>query len=96
MKTWERLFKENLATGTHCITMRLGDRERVALVEITARGTVYMLVKPRSEDMYASWMRVVDNEQQYKKKKVDVILWGARDPELMKLFDNPVKTITKE
>lgn len=53
-----------------------------------------MLAKPREGDMYSSWQRVRGDGLEHL-PKISVIVWGARDPELMKLFDVPVARVKK-
>jgi len=89
-----------LAEGqTHCVTIKSArlERTRRALVEITERGHVYLLAEPQAGDMYSSWSRVDENALKTPPKdRRSLIVWGARDPEVMKRFDNPVAVASKE
>ena len=98
MRTWEEIIKfdSGLHIGVHCVTMKLQGHERVALVEITNKGKVYLLVKPRNTDMYSSWSLLDgDRQRQAGKGRDGIIVWGARNPEYLARFDNPVKVIEK-
>ncbi|WP_105821351.1 hypothetical protein [Burkholderia gladioli] len=97
MRTWEEAIKfdSGLAIGRHCIELENARGERrTVLVEIKPRGKVLMLAKPREGDMYSSWQRVKGDALEHL-PKVSVIVWGARDPELMKLFYAPVAHVKK-
>lgn len=60
---------------------------------IGQRGKVTCLLKPTDGDMYSSWFQVKGNMTNTKQGAV--IVWGARNPELMKMFEgNPVATIS--
>lgn len=92
-RTIEQILKydNGLTIGQTCVTIERRDGSQyIALVEIGKRGKVSIIKKPDAEDMYSSWYTVKGNET----KVGTVIVWGARDPELMSLFDNPVKTIS--
>lgn len=84
-------FDSGLSIGVHPVTIARRDgSEYSALVEVKARGAVYLMRKPDEGDMYTSWHRITGNDAT---PKGGVIVWGARDPELLKRFDNPVATI---
>ena len=95
MRTWEQIIKfdSGLSIGVHCVTLKLSGHERVALVEITNKGKVWLLAKPNEGDMYSSWS-LLDGDMQTKGKGA-IIVWGVHNPEVMAQFDNPIKTIEK-
>lgn len=99
MRTWEEIIKfdSGLTIGLHCVNLKLTGVERTVLIEITNKGKVYMLVKPNAGDMYSSWS-LLDGDKQGsadKKRGLQIVVWGARNPECLAQFDNPVKTIEK-
>lgn len=51
-------FEHSLPIGQSLVKFTLGERERLALVEISPRGYVYYFTRPNEGDMYASWTRV--------------------------------------
>lgn len=94
MRTLEQMIKfdSGLTLGTHPVTIRRRDgSEYAALVDITVRGTVRILPKPGKGDMYTSWHKLKGDTCT---QDGGTIVWGARDPELLRLFDNPVTTIS--
>lgn len=97
-RTWEETIKfdSGLSIGVHCVLLQLKNKQRRALVEITNRGKVYLLCEPSEADMYSSWSKVSgDSLEDAGKGRNGVIVWGARDPEIKKQFENPVATIFK-
>lgn len=98
-RTWEETIKfdSGLAIGTHCVVLETnGGHRRNVLVEITNRGAVYLLPEPSKDQMYSSWSRVRgDRQEDAGKGRNGVIVWGARDPELLKRFANPTTTVRK-
>lgn len=80
-------FDHGLTVGAdHLVQFTLGDKSRLALVNISARGVVRMLIQPTPGDMYSSWARVTADTT---KSEGRILLWAARDmPELMARFDN--------
>lgn len=84
-------FDSGLSVGMHPVTIvRRDGSEYPALVEIKTRGAVYLIRKPAESDMYTSWHRVTGDAAVPSR---GTIVWGARDPALLKRFDNPVATI---
>jgi len=97
MRTWEETLKfdSGLTIGTHCVELEhAGGERRTVLVEITKRGRVLMLAKPRATDMYNSWRRVVGDALEHLPKS-SVIVWGARNPDVMRMFDSPTAVVRK-
>jgi hypothetical protein len=47
-------FDHGLVIGQQLVRFTLGERSRLALVEISPRGKVYYLTQPKPEDMYTS------------------------------------------
>ena len=81
----ERLkFDSGLAIGCHLVRLTRAGRAIDALCEIHPRGAVYLLVKPDDGDMYSSWRRVRGDTL---KNNGATIVWGARDPDTMRMFD---------
>lgn len=95
MRTLEQRLKfdHGLTIGRHLVNMTHEGNTRKALIEISARGLVHMLLQPRDEDMYCSWARLKGDE--YSTKGLRLYVWAARNhPELMAQFDGePVATI---
>lgn len=84
-------FDHGLTIGTHLVSFTLGPNSRRAIVRISPRGLVHYLVKPAAGDMYSSWNRLRGDKSVADK---GFIVWGARDPKLMEIFDgDPVATI---
>lgn len=79
-------FDHGLTIGRHVVEIALGQHSRRAIAEISPRGKVYLLFKPRDTDMYSSW-RQVKGDILSPKPHGSVIVWGARDPSLMQMFD---------
>lgn len=76
------------------VRFTMNDKVRDALVEVK-RKKVYVLVKPNEGDMYSSWYQM--NGNNFAGIRGNVIVWGARDPELMKMFDGePLATLEIE
>ena len=98
MRTLEQRIKfdHGLTVGQHLVKFTLGERSRLALVEIGRRGEVYYFAEPSDEDMYGSWTRLKGDKSYSGEGAVRV--WPARDAEFMKKFGRapdaviPVKT----
>lgn len=85
-------FDHGLPLGKSLVQFTLGEKSRLALVEIGQRGEVYYLTKPDEGDMYTSWARVRGDVT--KSGEGAVIVWAARKPEIMALFEGaPVASI---
>lgn len=86
-------FDHGLSIGRSLVCFTLGERSRIAVVEINENGRVFYLVKPDEVDMYSQWKRV--RGDMTREGEGAVIVWGARDHELMRMFDGePVATIS--
>lgn len=84
-------FDSGLGVGVHPVTIARRDgSEYPALVEIKARGKIYLIRKPTESDMYTSWYLIRGD---LAVPTLSTIVWGARDPALLQRFDNPVATI---
>ena len=85
-------FDHGLTVGMNLVRFTMDGRERIAVVRIGARGTVTYIVKPTEGDMYSSWSRVRGDKTHV--GEGGVIVWAARNPEIMKMFDGePVATV---
>ena len=85
-------FDHGLPIGQSLVEFTLGERSRVALVEIGNHGQVYYFVKPRDVDMYASWQRVRGDVTKSGEGAVKV--WPSRNAEFMAKFEGePVARI---
>lgn len=94
MQTIENLikFESGLKIGRSPVIIQRRDGSTYsAIVEITNRGSVYLLPKPAPDEMYTGWYRVKGDDV---KLHGGVIVWGARDPDLIKNFNNPVATVS--
>lgn len=101
MRTFEQRLKfdHGLPVGRSLVVLVLANppagREASplrALVEVTARGRVYILPKPDDCDMYTSWRRITGDTM---KPGGAIIVWGARDPDLMRQFEGePAATVS--
>lgn len=94
MKTLEERIKfdHGLTVGQHLVNFTLGEKSRLALVEISPRGQVWYFTKPIAGDMYTSWTRVRGNNSLSGSGAVKV--WAENDVEFMAKFDGePVATI---
>ena len=78
-------FDHGLPIGQSLVEFTLGDRGRLALVEIGNRGQVYYFAKPRDEDMYASWQRIRGDVT--KSGEGAVRVWPSRNAEFMAKFE---------
>ena len=86
------MFDSGLPVGVSLVKLVKGQAERLALVEITNRGKVYLIAKPGDGDMYSCWDAVQGNK--LVGIKGGVVVWGSRDAKYMKQFDgDPVATI---
>lgn len=84
-------FDSGLNVGITPVTIQRRDGSRYdALVEITLRGVVRLIPKPEPEDMYTGWYRVKGSTW---KPVSGVVVWGARNPEWLRKFDNPVTVV---
>lgn len=84
-------FDHGLSVGRHLVRFTHGPQSRMVLVDISPRGIVRCLAKPDESDMYSSWCRVKGDVTE---SDGGVIVWGARDPECVRLFDGePVATV---
>lgn len=84
-------FGSGLAIGRTPVTIQRRDGSQYsAVVEISIRGVVRLIRKPDQGDMYTSWHRITGDSV---KAEGAPIVWGVRDPDLLKMFDNPVKVI---
>lgn len=81
-------FDHGLPVGRSVIEFINGDKSVRALVEITARGVVSVITKPAESDMHSSWWRVRGDKAEI--GKGSVIVWAARNPEVMAMFDGDV------
>lgn len=94
MRTLEQRvkFDHGLTTGQHLVRFTLGERSRLALVRIGARGRVSYLAQPAPEDMYSCWKTVKGDAC---KSDGAVMVWAARsESELMAQFSGaPVADI---
>ena len=85
-------FDHGLPIGQSLVKFTLGDRWRLALVEIGQRGEVYYFTKPNEGDMYSSWARIKGDMTKTGTGAVKV--WAHKDAEFMAKFDGePVATI---
>jgi len=85
-------FDHGLPIGQSLVQFTLGERSRLALVEISPRGLVFYFAKPDEGDMYASWKRVKGDMTRTGEGAVRV--WPARDEPFMAKFDgSPVAAI---
>lgn len=94
MRTLEERIKfdHGLPLGQSLVKFTLGERSRLALVEIGKRGEVYYFTKPDGGDMYSSWTRVRGDNSLSGSGAVKV--WAHKDIEFMAKFDGePAATI---
>ena len=97
MRTLEERIKfdHGLVIGDNLVTLTHAGNEKTAIVNIGQRGKVLCLVKPEAGDMYTSWFQIKGDMTNTKNGAV--IVWGARNPELMNMFaGTPVTTISLE
>lgn len=97
MRTLEERIKfdHGLVIGYNLVKFTYGGNEKAAIVRIGKRGKVECLMKPGSGDMYTSWWQIKGDTTNT--KGGGVIVWGARDTELMKMFEgDPVAVIPIE
>lgn len=93
MRTIEQIIKfdSGLSIGTSPVTIQRRDGSQYgALVQISQRGVVHVIAKPRDDQMYTGWHRVTGD---YFQPSGGVVVWGARDPEWIKKFDNPLAVV---
>lgn len=85
-------FDHGLPIGQSLVKFTLGERERLALVEISPRGLVFYFTKPSEGDMYACWQRVKGDNTLTGQGAV--MVWPARNAEFMARFEGqPAATI---
>ena len=85
-------FDHGSPIGQSLVRFTLGDKERLALVEISPRGVVYYFTKPDDGDMYSSWKRIRGDVTRTGEGAVTV--WAVKDIAFMAKFDGaPVATI---
>lgn len=84
--TLEQRFKDGpgLPRGRSLIEVKRGHIRRRAVCDISPRGIVHVLVKPEPDAMYSSWYRVRGDDT---KADRSVLVWGARNPDVMAMFD---------
>lgn len=80
----EYRLRAALPDGLSLVRFTLGDRERIALVDIIGSRTYYM-PKPAPEDMYSSWSRARGDTTNTGENCIKV--WAARDVEFMRQFE---------
>lgn len=86
MRTLEEILKfdSGLSIGESLVDLIANAKTVRTKVDISPRGIVRILTKPDDEDMYTVWQRVKGDVL---KADGNVIVWGARDPEILKQFD---------
>lgn len=92
MRTLQEFLKFDcgLKIGRTPVTMERRDGSRYpALIEIGPRGSVHLLPAPTESDMYTSWRKITGDTMKVER----TIVWGARDPTLMREFENPQAVI---
>ena len=93
MKTMEQRLKfdHGLSRGVSLVNVTHKGQTKRALVSISPRGIVRVLVKPEPEDMYTSWRRLRGDAFA---EVENVVVWAARDASYMAQFDGePVATV---
>lgn len=90
----ERLkFDNGLRIGQNLVELTKGEQIKRAICAISPRGIVRVLVQPDASAMYSSWYRVRGDKSSFGRGE-GVIVWGARDPSIMAMFDGePVARI---
>ena len=78
-------FDHGLKVGHNLIELTRGSQSKRALCDISTRGIVRVLLQPDASTMYSSWSRINGDASTH--KGCDVIVWGARDPSIMAMFD---------
>lgn len=92
-RTVEQLIKfdSGLSIGRTAVQIiRRDGSTYCACVEIGDRGAVYVIPKPAESDMYTSWYRVRGDTL---RPHGTPVVWGARTPAVMGMFNNPSATI---
>lgn len=92
-RTIEQIIKFDCGPkiGTTPVTIQRRDGSQYsALVQIGPRGSVHVIRKPEPEDMYTGWYRVKGDTIT---AGGGVVVWGARNPEMLRQFDNPVTLV---
>lgn len=85
-------FDHGLPIGQSLVKFTQGERERIALVEISPRGLVFYFIKPANGDMYVCWQRVKGDSTLTGQGAV--VVWPARNAEFMARFEGePAATI---
>ena len=93
MKTMEQRLKfdHGLPIGVSLVSVTHKGRTKRALVSISPRGIVRVLVKPEPEDVYTAWRRLRGDVFA---EVENVVVWAARDASYMAQFDGePVATV---
>ena len=90
MRTLEERIKfdHGLSIGDNLVKFTYKGNEKTAVVNIGKRGKVLYLTKPEKGDMYSSWWQIKGDTTNT--KGCGVIVWGARDPELMNMFEGDI------
>lgn len=84
-------FDSGLSIGQHCVTVvRRDGSGYTALIDISPRGVVKLIQKPRDDQMYTSWHRIKGDEVT---QTGATIVWGARNPEMLAAFDKPTAVV---
>lgn len=85
-------FDHGLTIGQHLVCFKLGEKTRLALVDIGKRGKVLCFPKPNKGDMYTSWECIKGNK--FVNIKLRLKIWAEKDVEFMSQFDGtPAATI---
>lgn len=80
-----------LTIGRHVVDFTHKGAMRRGVVEISPRGVVRAIAKPKDSDMYTSWFRVKGDTTNTRDGAV--IVWAARDPSLMGMFEGPAAAV---
>ncbi len=92
--TWETTLQA-LGAGSHCVQLAATGGRFTALVKVTDKGFVHIFKEPDEGDMYASWMLVRGDRMEHL-AKIDVVVWGHQNAELMAQFAEPQRVIFKD
>ncbi len=87
-------FDSGLTIGRNLVDLSGNGKTIRALVDISRTGIVRMLVKPGEGDMYSSWQRV--NGDSFGGPDGAIIVWGARNPDVIAMFDGDARAIDLE
>ena len=69
-------FDNALPIGVSCVKLTKAGRELIALIEISNRGKVAIMMKPDDGDMYTAWRRI--DGDAIGDVIGSVIVWAAR------------------